>query len=700
MTTKKKSRLAGRPSDAASRPSKIKKSPSKSTLSPDEKESRRLMNRDLKRSDESPADGRKMGCVPLTEEQTKSVTGEYRYSYMIPFLDLDGKPTDFDRIKFTSEPLGAFGIMSKKPRKYYQEPGTTPRIYVPPGFDLKRIADDPSEPLAMTEGEKKAFKGCKSGIPTIAVTGVWAWRSKKKGISAIPDFDKWKWKGRKVWLVFDNDLMTNPLVIGALAALSKELHKRGAKVFIKYLPQGKKNKGLDDYLLRHDTKAFIKLREEPYAASEYLWQLNNRIAFIEKVNAYWDFKYKTMYKTTAFLIQQFADLIYPEPKANGEGFKQVNAADAWSKWEHKRKYDDIGYFPGDEPVVNVDGVDIINTWPDYKCEPREGNVKPFLELLDYLFEGEPVLRAWFEQWLAYPLQNPGEKCLNAVLLHSRRQGVGKSFVGYIMSEIYGDNFNVVSQDELQSAYNDWVVFKQFILGEEITGNNSRREADRLKNMISREQINVSIKYQPGYKLKDCANYLFTSNHVDALHLENSDRRTAVHEITAEPKSEAFYKRVDRWRFSKAGPPALFHYLLNVDLDGFNPKKAPPSTAAKRAMIDASKSGLDLFAEEVLDNADAVLRMGDTVVADELMTLDRITAFANGRPGASNHSPKAVSTALRSAGFRMRIIFTCDGTKRFWAVRNRDAWEKREDKEFANYYERVTHGQSDKLGKER
>lgn len=260
-----------------------------------------------------------------------------------------------------------------------------------------------------------------------------------------------------------------------------------------------------------------------------------------------------------------------------------------------------------------------------------------------------------------------------------------------MSEIYGQNFNVVSQDELQASFNDWVVFKQFILGEEITGNNSRREADRLKNMITREQVYVNIKYQPGYALKDCANFLFTSNHVDALFLETTDRRLAVHEIITKPKSDAFYKRVDRWRHSKAGPPALFHYLLNVDLDGFNPKAAPPPTAAKVAMIDASKSGLDLFAEEVRDNPDSVLRMGNTIIEDELMTLDRITSFANGRPGASNHSPKAVAISMRKVGFRMRIVYTCDGTKRLWAVRNRDAWAKRDDREFANYYEQLNRG---------
>jgi len=133
------------------------------------------------------------------------------------------------------------------------------------------------------------------------------------------------------------------------------------------------------------------------------------------------------------------------------------------------------------------------------------------------------------------------------LLQSRRQGVGKSFVGYIIGDIYGENFNVVGLEELHGAFNGWVVSKQFILGEEITGTYSRKEADRIKNMITREKVYVRLKYQPEYSMEDCANYLFTSNHVDALFLDEFDRRVVVHEIRAEAKPNAFYTRIDKWR---------------------------------------------------------------------------------------------------------------------------------------------------------
>ena len=647
--------------------------------------SRADMIKDLKRSGLTETDAKKAGYHPLTAEETKKLTGVYAASYLIPYHDVKGKVTEFWRVRYTETPVGAFGNMTKKPPRYSQPLNTLPRFYFPARVDWEHTDADVGEPIAITEGEKKAEKACKAGIPTIAVGGVWAWRSKRKGIPAIEDFDAIRWKGRKVWLVFDNDLMVNPLVIGALAGLSNELHKRGAKVVIKYLPKGPGKIGLDDYLLKRDVTAFLKLREEDYAASAHLWQLNDRLAFIGKVNATYDFEFRTMYSNRQSLLYQFSEFTYQEPKANGEGFKTVSAVDAWMQWPNRRRYDDIGYFPGGESVVE----NKINTWPGWGVSPVHGNVKPFLELIGYIFEGEDDLKAWFLKWLAYPLQFPGEKCLTGVLLHSNAQGVGKSFVGYIMGDIYGDNFNVVSQEELQSTFNDWVVSKQFILGEEITGNNSRREADRLKNMLTREKLNVSIKYQPGYVLDDCANYLFTSNHVDALHLETADRRIVVHEIRAEPRGRPFYRRIDRWR-RHGGPSALFHYLLNeVDVSDFDPKDPAPSGTAKRAMISVSMSALDLFAQDLRDNPNDVLHDSMGPVEDELLTLTRIKIYANRATREGPHSSTAVSKSLRRAGFRMTVVFTCDGTKRLWAVRNREAWAKRTPKEMANYYERIT-----------
>ena len=646
--------------------------------------SRADMLKDLKRSGLTDADARKASYKPLSATETKELTGIYAESYLIPYHDSSGDVTEFWRVRYTSTPRKAFSVISKKPPRYSQLINTLPRFYFPKRTNWKAFNKDASEPLAITEGEKKAEKANKEGIPCIAVGGVWAWRSKKKGLAAIPDFDLIKWGGRTVWLVFDNDLMTNPLVIGALAGLSNELHKRGAKVFIKFLPKGPGKIGLDDYLLKRDAKAFIKLREDEYKKSELLWQLNDRLAFIEKVNATWDFKHQTMYPTKQSLIQQFDNLTYQEPKANGGGFITKKAAEQWSAWPYKHVHQGIGYFPGDESVVtDANGVDRINTWPGWKCLPKPGTVKPFLDLIDFLFEDAPDQKVWFMKWLAYPLQHPGTKLMQVVLLHSRTQGVGKSFVGEIVGEIYGENFNIVSQDELHSSFNEWLVGKQFILGEELSGGDNRKDADRLKNMFTRKLFNVNIKFQPNYVMQDCANYLLTSNRVDALFLDDDDRRAFVHEIKSKAKPENFYKRIGKW-LDNGGASHLFHYLLNVETSKFNPRAPAPRTVARQNMIDLSKSDLDIWAAQVLKNPDDVFRLGDTIVERELFTATELISFAP-KPGGRDASTIGISKSLRRVDICMHELGTHKGTKKLFAVRNSKAWEKRTDRQWAEHY---------------
>jgi len=124
------------------------------------------------------------------------------------------------------------------------------------------VLSDPSKPLLITEGEKKALKGCQEGLSCIAVSGVWCWRTKDGDTSIpVPDLDRIEWKGRLVTIVFDSDLARNKDVARAEAELARELARRGALVYSVRLPGGAQGQkiGLDDYLVEYSIAAFRAL---------------------------------------------------------------------------------------------------------------------------------------------------------------------------------------------------------------------------------------------------------------------------------------------------------------------------------------------------------------------------------------------------------------------------------------------------------
>lgn len=637
---------------------------------------------DLKRSGLSAHDVPKLKFQVLTPKRTKELTRFEVASYLIPYFDVDGKKIQkFWRVRYLEEIPGKFGAKLKKPPRYTGPKNVLPRFYLAPSIAWRKIADDPTEPVIFTEGEKKAAKACKSGAPCISVPGVWAWRSKKKGIAAIPDFDEFVWKERKAYLCFDNDLMTNPLVIGALSALASELFRRGAVVIIKLLPKGRGKIGLDDYLCTHTLKQWYSLKQEEFSESAEVWDLNNEIAYITKLNSICKVDERVFYTTKQQLVSMaYANRTYAVPKANGEGFTIKNAAEEWLKWKHRRTYRDIVYSPGHDTIVG----DNINLWNGFGVGPEPGNVKPFVALLDYVFDDEDELKTWFWQWLAYPIQNPGVKLFSAVLLHSPHQGVGKSFIGYIMGDIYGENFSVVSEEQVHSSFNDWCAHKQFILGEEMTGSEKRRDADRIKNMLTREQIVVNRKYEPVYSVTDCNNFLFTSNHVDAFILEDKDRRICVHEIRSPPRSDAWYKQIDTWR-RNGGPAHLLSHLLTVDCTEFNPRAPAPLTASKTSMQNLSKTDLDIFVRDLRENPDNILRVGKMTAPADLMTTREVAAFL---PSRYEHSLNGLGRALRRGGFLSpRPCLTKHGTQRLICVRNEKEWMRKTISQWARHWDK-------------
>jgi len=144
--------------------------------------------------------------------------------------------------------------------QYLQIKETGNRLYIP--ADVKPALSDPSIPLFITEGEKKALKACQEGLFCIGLSGLWNWSNGTKEL--IPDFDLIACKDRHIYITPDNDWLKpnkhgyRKNLRNAVYELAEKLREREAKVFIVELPQGDL-KGLDDYLCNYKVEEFKKL---------------------------------------------------------------------------------------------------------------------------------------------------------------------------------------------------------------------------------------------------------------------------------------------------------------------------------------------------------------------------------------------------------------------------------------------------------
>jgi P4 family phage/plasmid primase-like protien len=185
-------------------------------------------------------------------------------SLVIPYRDAEGRETGYVRAKPGNPRLN----WGEKAVKYEAPVGKPPQPYFPAG--LTTALSDPTTPLLITEGEKKAAKAQQDGFPTVGLSGVWSWAVKRETDEhgrpigprrLLPALEAVAWTGRTVYVVFDSDAATKDKVRKAEKALAQALTERGALVRVVRLPgfdDGSKA-GLDDYLVATDPATLKEL---------------------------------------------------------------------------------------------------------------------------------------------------------------------------------------------------------------------------------------------------------------------------------------------------------------------------------------------------------------------------------------------------------------------------------------------------------
>jgi len=151
-----------------------------------------------------------------------------------------------------------------RPIKYEYPAGQPNVLDVPPRCRPSLL--DPTVDLWITEGWKKADALASVGKCVIALGGVWNWCHRDaQGHSGVP-IDDWQpilpsLNGRRVFICYDSDAVSNPSVGLAERRLANFLRSHGAWVFLVRLPSetdGSKN-GVDDFIVRHGAAALDEL---------------------------------------------------------------------------------------------------------------------------------------------------------------------------------------------------------------------------------------------------------------------------------------------------------------------------------------------------------------------------------------------------------------------------------------------------------
>ena len=623
-------------------------------------------NEDLEASGLKPATVRRLRIgKPLPPQETEQLTGvERAIAYEIPYFDVEGKPNGFSRYKLIP-------LCDDIRIKYWQDEQSISHIYMPPLVDWQRIAQNTDARIVITEGEKKAASACLNKIPCVGVGGVWNFRAKRWLMSELPEFRVILWAGRRVEICYDADLYNNPDVAHALRVLCKLLTDKGARVFVRYLPNTGGKLDLDSFLLAHGSEAYEQLDCHEYDASRDLAELNADLVYVKEIASYYSTRERILYGDLTRLVRRYGSITIPNPNTG----KPMPVVREWVRWPHMRMATRLTYEPGETLFVKS----ALNTWRGWGMGSKRGNVSVMLHIISGF--GDPEFQEWFYQWLAYPIQHPGEKLSQGVVIWSRENGTGKTLLGDVMRDIYGDNTEVIKSHHLSDGRYTWLQEKQFIVAEEVTRPGDRDAADRMKDLITGETVRVDQKYVPQFSIPNKANFLFLSNNPDPVYVDKEDRRFAVAKSQNDPHDAKLWREAGQWR--AAGGAAHFRYYLEraVDTADFNPKAHAPVTADKRQMIRANMSSLEQWCDDLLTDPSLVLRDSQVRM---LLTKGREVFTASDLKASlpdnlDRSSDKAFSNALEKAGAVKvgggGVVTTREGSRRLVAIKSLEFWKQ-------------------------
>lgn len=224
------------------------------------------------------------------------------------------------------------------------------------------------------------------------------------------------------------------------------------------------------------------------------------------------------------------------------------------------------------------------------------------------------------QWMAHNVQFPGKKILWAPIIVGV-QGDGKTTLSKMLAFAMGaENVSPVSPETMFSDFTGWAEGSCVKILEEIRvhGNSRHNAMNKLKPLITNDVVEIVRKGKDGKQVVNVTNYMALTNFMDALALDEGDRRWGVFKTKFEDRThmlseldddywDALHSAIDR------NPGAIRAWLLNVDLTSFNRVKGPEVNAHKLAMIEQTRS------PDVADIAEAINLGWHGVHADALAT---------------------------------------------------------------------------------
>lgn len=283
----------------------------------------------------------------------------------------------------------------------------------------------------------------------------------------------------------------------------------------------------------------------------------------------------------------------------------------WRKSENIRTFENVDFLPYPRECKSY----TLNTFNGLKIERVKegvGNYDILLKHVDILTGHDPKGTDYLLNYLSHLVQRPGELPRVALVFQSE-QGVGKNiFFENFAHSILGTEYmlQTAEMDKIIGRFS-MINNKLLVIMDETSGKDSFSNSDKIKNIITAEQVAWERKGIDGVNINNCGRYIFFSNNSTPVKIEHSDRRYVVYKCANDVQNNASYmKELMRHFKDDQIVKAFYDFLISRDISNWDSINDRPITRAYQDMQSANIPAMANYLTEqilVFENATQEVR---------------------------------------------------------------------------------------------
>jgi hypothetical protein len=283
------------------------------------------------------------------------------------------------------------------------------------------------------------------------------------------------------------------------------------------------------------------------------------------------------------LLQSFADFkaLHDHRRVAVEGDRTIGEGSWWLAQEDRRQYAGLAFRPGRPTEVNGR----LNLWQGWGVEPAPGGWSLLKQhIVEVLAAGDATSAEYILKWTAWAFQNPGKPAEVALVLRGGK-GSGKGAYARAVKQAFGQHgLQISSATHLTGRFNAHMIDCALLFADEAFWPGDKTAEGTLKRIITEPTLFTEKKGIDAFEVPNVLHIVMAANADWVVPATLDERRFAVFDVAEEHQQEAAYFDPLFAEMEAGGVAAMLHDLLEMDLNGWHPRKDVPRTDALNDQI--------------------------------------------------------------------------------------------------------------------